>query len=170
MREKAGDGNWMEMMAAICFFILCLSQCVLVFGISDQISRRSRELNQAVILAESVAEVWKIRGNRGLVEHLGFEEAERREKERVVYKGTVGEEWQAAVDISKDEQGMMTGVVTIKKGQILFELQVKKYLYKRDQSLKKGKLKDEKKVKCGKRMSAVDFCCNDYGDIWNAGL
>lgn len=134
MRERAGDGNWMEMMAVISFFVLCLSQCVLVFGISDQISRQSRERNQAVILAESVAEVWKTRGSRGLVDHLGLVETERKEQKQVVYRGTVEEKWQAAVDISKDERGMMTGVVTIKKGQILFELEVKKYSYQRKQS------------------------------------
>ena len=99
MRGQGAVGSWIEGMAAICFFILCLSQWVLVFGISDQISRQSQDFNQAVILAESVAEIWKAWGTEGVVEKLGFSEEEnendQKEKEGYIRLSIDEEMWKA---------------------------------------------------------------------------
>ncbi len=136
MRGQGAVGSWIEGMAAICFFTLCLSQWVLVFGISDQISRHSQDFHQAVILAESVAEVWKAWGTEGVIEKLGFseEENENSQKERRVYRGIIREEWQAVLEVKNTsaadknhKDGMWIAQIRIEKGRTIFELEVKKY-------------------------------------------
>ena len=136
MRGQGAVGSWIEGMVAICFFTLCLSQWVLVFGISDQISRHSQDFYQAVILAESVAEVWKAWGTEGVIEKLGFseEENENSQKESSVYRGIIREEWQAVLEVKNTsaadknhKDGMWIAQIRIEKGRTIFELEVKKY-------------------------------------------
>lgn len=60
-KSGAGSGPFlMEMLAVVGFFILCSAICVLVFVKADRISREARDINQAVLMAESLAEEMKI--------------------------------------------------------------------------------------------------------------
>ena len=49
----------MEMLVVVGFFIICASICVLVFVKADNISRDARDINQAVLRAQSLAEELK---------------------------------------------------------------------------------------------------------------
>lgn len=66
-KNSSGTGMFMmEMIAAVFFFILCASICILVFVKADGMSRLARDMNRSVAAAESVAEVWKAEGMEGL--------------------------------------------------------------------------------------------------------
>lgn len=59
MNRKSGSGSGpflMEILVVVGFFIICASICVLVFVKADNISRDARDMNQAVLKAQSVAE------------------------------------------------------------------------------------------------------------------
>lgn len=64
----------MEMIAVVCFFILCASICILVFVRANNLSRLARDTNQASLAAESVAEVWKAESTEGLCERFDMSE------------------------------------------------------------------------------------------------
>lgn len=49
----------MEMLVVVGFFIICASICVLVFVKADNISKDARDINQAVLKAQSLAEELK---------------------------------------------------------------------------------------------------------------
>ena len=49
----------MEMLVVVGFFIICASICVLVFVKADYISKDARDINQAVLKAQSLAEELK---------------------------------------------------------------------------------------------------------------
>ena len=52
MNRKSGSGSGpflMEMLVVVGFFIICASICIMVFVKSDNISRESRDINQAVL-------------------------------------------------------------------------------------------------------------------------
>ena len=67
MRRKQHSGIFMmEMIMVVFFFILCASICILVFVKADRMSRDAADLNQSVLIAQSVAEVWKLEGTEGL--------------------------------------------------------------------------------------------------------
>lgn len=73
MNKKNGSGTglfMMEMIVAVCFFILCASTCILVFVKADTMSRLARDTNSGVVAAESMAEVWKAEGSDGLAARL----------------------------------------------------------------------------------------------------
>ncbi len=77
-RRGSGSGLFlMEMIVAVFFFILCASVCVLAFAKSDSMSRTAKASNQAVILSQTVAEIWKAEGTEGLESRLdvGFGES-----------------------------------------------------------------------------------------------
>lgn len=62
MNRKSGSGSGpflMEMLVVVGFFIICASICVLVFVKADNISRDARDMNQAVLKAQSLAEEMK---------------------------------------------------------------------------------------------------------------
>ena len=62
MNRKSGSGSGpflMEMLVVVGFFIICASICVMVFVKSDRISRDARDINQAVLMAQSLAEELK---------------------------------------------------------------------------------------------------------------
>lgn len=70
MKNKRDSGTalfLMEMIAVVCFFILCASVCILVFVRANNLSRLARDTNQASLAAESVAEIWKAESVDGLV-------------------------------------------------------------------------------------------------------
>lgn len=69
MKNKRDSGTalfLMEMIAVVCFFILCASVCILVFVRANNLSRLARDTNQASLAAESVAEIWKAEAEEGL--------------------------------------------------------------------------------------------------------
>lgn len=75
MKHKRDSGTalfLMEMIAVVCFFILCASVCILVFVKANNLSRLAKDTNQASLAAESVAEIWKAEQARGLEERLGM--------------------------------------------------------------------------------------------------
>ena len=62
MNRKSGSGSGpflMEMLVVVGFFIICASICVMVFVKADNISRDARDMNQAVLKAQSLAEELK---------------------------------------------------------------------------------------------------------------
>lgn len=62
MNRKSGSGSGpflMEMLVVVGFFIICASICVMVFVRSDNISKDARDINQAVLRAQSLAEELK---------------------------------------------------------------------------------------------------------------
>ncbi len=63
MNRKRGSGSGiflMEMIVAVGFFVLCASVCILAFAKSDRLSRLAYDRSQAVLAAQSIAEVWKL--------------------------------------------------------------------------------------------------------------
>lgn len=77
MKNKRDSGTalfLMEMIAVVCFFILCASICILVFVRANNLSRLARDTNQASLAAESVAEIWKAEDLEGLETRFGMEE------------------------------------------------------------------------------------------------
>lgn len=62
----------MEMIAVVCFFILCAGICILVFVRANYLSRLSQDTNRAALAAESVAEVWKTEEADGLAVRFGM--------------------------------------------------------------------------------------------------
>lgn len=67
-RRGSGSGPFlMEMILVTGFFIICASLCVTVFARADSMSRRARDINQAVLAAETLAEEIKA----GKTESLG---------------------------------------------------------------------------------------------------
>ncbi len=65
----------MEMIAVVLFFILCASICIQTFAKADFMSRRAADLNQGVLIAQSIAEVWKAEGAAGLKERFSADGA-----------------------------------------------------------------------------------------------
>lgn len=62
MSKKSGSGSGpflMEMLVVVGFFIICASICVMVFAKADSMSRRARDMNQAALKAQSLAESMK---------------------------------------------------------------------------------------------------------------
>jgi hypothetical protein len=67
MNRKHPSGVFMmEMIAVVFFFILCAGICIKTFVKADFMSREAADLNQGVLIAQSVAEVWKAEGPEGL--------------------------------------------------------------------------------------------------------
>lgn len=59
MNRKSGAGSGpflMEMLVVVGFFIICASICVMVFAKADRTSKTARDINQAVLKAQSLAE------------------------------------------------------------------------------------------------------------------
>lgn len=74
MNRKQHSGVFlMEMTAVILFFILCAAVCIQTFVKADSMSRKAADLNQGVLIAQSVAEVWKAEGPEGLQERFQAE-------------------------------------------------------------------------------------------------
>lgn len=85
MNRKNGSGSgmfMMEMMTAVFFFLLCSGICVMAFVKADRMSHLAQDTNQAVMIAENMAELWKTGGQELLekktaVISLQPEEAEK---------------------------------------------------------------------------------------------
>ncbi len=75
-KNSSGAGMFMmEMIMAVFFFILCASTCIMVFVKADSMSTLARDTNRAVVMAESMAEVWKSGGPALLEQELGGRDA-----------------------------------------------------------------------------------------------
>ena len=71
-RKGSSSGIFLMEMIMVCgFFLLCAAVCIRVFIQADSMSRLAREMNQAVLAAESVADRWKV----GASESEGPQEA-----------------------------------------------------------------------------------------------
>lgn len=79
--------------ATASLLVFCMFQCALLFAVSERISRQTKDLNQAVIMAETIVEVWKAQGEEGLVEMLLFSRDNKQEKENIVYWAALNEGW-----------------------------------------------------------------------------
>lgn len=69
MESKRDSGTamfLMEIIAVVCFFILCAGVCILAFVKANYLSRLAKDVNYASLAAESVAEVWKAQDMEGL--------------------------------------------------------------------------------------------------------
>ncbi len=69
MESKRDSGTamfLMEIIAVVCFFILCAGICILAFVKANHLSRLAKDVNYASLAAESVAEVWKAQDMEGL--------------------------------------------------------------------------------------------------------
>ena len=69
MESKRDSGTamfLMEIIAVVCFFILCAGVCILAFVKANHLSRLAKDVNYASLAAESVAEVWKAQDMEGL--------------------------------------------------------------------------------------------------------
>lgn len=75
-RKHPSSVFMMEMIAVIFFFILCAAICIKTFVKADYMSREAADLNQSVLIAQSVAEVWKADGPEGLERRFQASEAE----------------------------------------------------------------------------------------------
>lgn len=70
-RNHSGAGLFlMEMIAAVFFFMICASVCILAFAKSDRMSRLAKDRGGAVSAAQSAAEIWKAEGISGLQARL----------------------------------------------------------------------------------------------------
>lgn len=69
MKNKRDSGTamfLMEMIAVVCFFILCASICIMAFVKANRLSCLAKDTNYASLAAESVAEIWKAEDEEGL--------------------------------------------------------------------------------------------------------
>ncbi len=69
MKNKRDSGTamfLMEMIAVVCFFILCASVCILAFVKANHLSCLAKDTNYASLAAESVVEIWKAEDEEGL--------------------------------------------------------------------------------------------------------
>lgn len=141
-KNNSGSGIFlMEMMMAVCFFILCASTCIWAFAKADHASRLAADRNQAVNAAESAAEVWKLSGMDGLEQELGAEillkEGNRAECRsnwdldwQPITDGGHGERYYAHMKESWEPDGMGSLSVSVCRagvGEELFSLVTKKY-------------------------------------------
>lgn len=129
MNRKSGSGSGpflMEMLAVVGFFILCASICVTVFAKADQISREARDLNQAVLKAQSLAEEMKagaVELDKGDVSAFWDKNWEETDKEQdKAYTGH-------AVRIT-NEDGMEHVSISIQdtKGKVIYQLEMEHYV------------------------------------------
>ncbi|WP_349671420.1 hypothetical protein [Lacrimispora sp.] len=66
-RKNRSNVMMMEMIVAVFFFLLCAAVCIQAFVKADLLSKRAADLNQSVLIAQSVAEIWKAEGEAGLI-------------------------------------------------------------------------------------------------------
>ncbi|WP_312426740.1 hypothetical protein [Lacrimispora sp.] len=130
MNRKHPSGIFMmEMIAVVFFFILCAGICIKTFVKADFMSREAADLNQGVLIAQSVAEVWKADGPKGLENRfqaygqedgsdgyaMGFDKSGNPcEKEKAVFdvKADIAVPGQAEVTVSKNGKRIFTLTVT----------------------------------------------------------
>lgn len=136
MRKRSGSGLFlMEMIVVVFFFILCASTCILVFVRSNNLSSLAKDTNQSVIVAESIAEFFKVGNLEQCKEVMQAEE-----KEDGSYTVMLNREWdyisdgndcayRADVFIGKDDgmENAKIQVTRISDSKVLYELDVCSY-------------------------------------------
>lgn len=132
MNKKNGSGSGMfmlEMIMAVFFFLLCSGICVMAFVKADRMSHLAQDTNQAVMIAESMAETWKVGGKELLEEKTGAissnpEETGKDEDSRqavcTAYLDQNGEQAAAESDVfftgiltQKEKNGLETAEITV---------------------------------------------------------
>lgn len=132
MNKKNGSGSGMfmlEMIMAVFFFLLCSGICVMAFVKANRMSHLAQDTNQAVMIAESMAETWKVGGKELLEEKTGAissksEETEKDEDSQssvcTVYLDQKGEQAAAESDVffmgilsQKEKNGLETAEITV---------------------------------------------------------
>lgn len=132
MNKKNGSGSGMfmlEMIMAVFFFLLYSGICVMAFVKADRMSHLAQDTNQAVMIAESMAETWKVGGKELLEEKTGAissksEETEKDEDSQsavcTVYLNQKGEQAAAESDVffmgilsQKEKNGLETAEITV---------------------------------------------------------
>ena len=86
MNKKNGSGSGMfmlEMIMAVFFFLLCSGICVMAFVKADRMSHLAQDTNQAVMIAESMAETWKVGGKELLEERQELFLQSRKKQKRM---------------------------------------------------------------------------------------
>lgn len=128
-KNSSGSGMFMlEMIMAVFFFLLCSGICVMAFVKADRMSHLAQDTNQAVMIAESMAETWKVGGKELLEEKTGAissksEETEKDEDSQssvcTVYLDQKGEQAAAESDVffmgilsQKEKNGLETAEIT----------------------------------------------------------
>lgn len=82
-KNSSGSGMFMlEMIMAVFFFLLCSGICVMAFVKADRMSHLAQDTNQAVMIAESMAETWKVGGKELLEEKTGAISSKSEETEK----------------------------------------------------------------------------------------
>ena len=129
-KNSSGSGMFMlEMIMAVFFFLLCSGICVMAFVKADRMSHLAQDTNQAVMIAESMAETWKVGGKELLEEKTGAissksEETEKDEDSQssvcTVYLDQKGEQAAAESDVffmgilsQKEKNGLETAEITV---------------------------------------------------------
>lgn len=111
-KQSSGSGIFlMEMIVVVFFFIICAAVCMLAFAKSDHLSRLAADRNQAVLMAQSMVEVWKLEGMDGLDElegHLAEEKPEFQNEFQVTSDGNGLERLQITVVRLADEEILFT--------------------------------------------------------------
>ena len=129
MNRKHPSGVFMmEMIAVVFFFILCSGICIKTFVKADIMSREAADLNQGVLIAQSVAEVWKAEGPEGLEKKF---QAYGQEEESDGYtmgfdqSGNPCEKEKTVFDVRTDITGLEHVEVTVSKnGKRVYTLTV----------------------------------------------
>lgn len=147
-KNSSGSGMFMlEMIMAVFFFLLCSGICVMAFVKADRMSHLAQDTNQAVMIAESMAETWKVGGKELLEEKTGAissnsEETEKDEDSQssvcTVYLDQKGEQAAAESDVffmgilsQKEKNGLETAEITVirqRDQKQLFTMTIARYV------------------------------------------
>ncbi len=133
MNRKHPSGVFMmEMIAVVFFFILCAGICIKTFVKADFMSREAADLNQGVLIAQSVAEVWKAEGPEGLENRFqayGQEDGSLGYTMGLDKSGIPCEKEKAVFDVKADIAGPGHAEVTVSKnGKRIFTLTVTRHV------------------------------------------
>lgn len=150
MNKKNGSGSGMfmlEMIMAVFFFLLCSGICVMAFVKADRMSHLAQDTNQVVMIAESMAETWKVGGKELLEEKTGAissksEETEKDEDSQssvcTVYLDQKGDQAAAESDVffmgilsQKEKNGLETAEITVirqRDQKQLFTMTIARYV------------------------------------------
>lgn len=117
----------MEMIIAVCFFILCAGVCVRVFAKAESMSRIADETSYSIMMSQNIAEAVKAEGEAGLTETLGAIAVEDGHF-RMEWSVEDGQTYQADIRTSEADDMLQADIAISKKEQVLYELSVSKYL------------------------------------------
>lgn len=140
-KNSSGTGMFMmEMMMVVFCFILCASICILVFVKSNQLSRYARDINQGILAAESIAEVWKTEGGEGLTRRLHGLSSDGGEAATVLYRMYWDKDWKITAQaehggyqaeiVWTETDGLASGTICVEdigSAREIFSMPVSKY-------------------------------------------